>query len=494
MGDSLKVALIHPHLNHGRLDDNLALLLELNQKAARLGARIILNTEMGLSGYGFDSRAEIAPLARTVDSRAVKAFGDVAAEHGIYLALGLAERDPRSETYYNTALLLGPIGKPLAKRRKITAESKWACPGPARQPDLAETPWGRVGLLICSETYFSLLPRALALKGADLLLVPANWPPGALDPRRLWRARALENGVYLAACNRAGQDKRLDMSQARSCVMDPWGDDLLPAEEAEPGLFLAELPLHDGRLPSEAEREHRLADRKPGAYHYIYSQLNRVKDLRTYLDLPAPGLLEVHALGLSREASCQGDELWPALEALANGGSGNNIRLAVLPALSRDQVSRQMLAETAARLGLHLACQMPREDGARPMVLFPPEGEPRAWDLPEQGTAEPPTIDIGPARVGLAQAMDLLHPELALAMAKRGCDLVAASGGMLDDAQREVLAMRGLERVTLALAFRGGGLILLPAGRAPERPAPGGDGQRYLRPGPEHRAHPGKAL
>ena len=70
--------------------------------------------------------------------------------------------------------------------------------------------------------------------------------------------------------------------------------------------------------------------------------------------------------------------------------------------------------------------------------------------------------DLGPARVGLASAADLLHPELALALAKRGCDLVAAGGGRLSPEERDVLSFRSLERITLALAWRGGGLVSSP--------------------------------
>jgi hypothetical protein len=372
--------------------------------------------------------------------------------------LGLAERDPDTDIFHNSVVLLGLDGEIKARRRKITAESKWACPGPTRQLDVADTPWGKIGLLICSETYFSLLPRALALKGADLLLVPANWPPGSLDPGRLWQSRALENGVYLAACNRAGQDKRLDMKDARSYLFDPWGEDLLAGREVEPGIFLAEIPLEDGRLPSADERGHRLADRKPGFYHYIYSNLSRIKDLKTYLELPEPGLLDVHALGLEVGASCQGEELWSRLDGLPGGGNS----LVVLPALRSDRVPLSELSATADRLETHMVSLIANRDGSRAISLFSPGQPPRSWELELANAGEPPMVDLGPARVGLASATDLLHPELALAMAKRGCDLVAASGGMLAPDQQTVLGLRNLERVTLALAYRGGGLICSP--------------------------------
>lgn len=465
MQDTLKLALIHCPVEHGSLGKNRDLLLRLNQKAASRGAQIILNTEMGLSGYGFDSRAEIKPLTQLIDGEAVGDFAKLASKHQVYVALGLAELEPRNGAYFNSAILLGPDGGLQAHRRKITAESKWACPGPARQSDTARTPWGKVGLLICSETYFSLLPRTMALKGVDLLLVPANWPPGGIDPRHLWRNRALENGVYLAACNRAGIDKTLDMTEARSCLFDPWGQDRLAATPVEEGIFLAELPLRDRRLASAGERRHRLSDRKPGCYHYIYSQLNRIQNLTTYLDLPEPGTVEVHVLGLEAVAAPPGQELWGRLESLAPAAH----RLAVLPAVRADRIPPDWLAQAAESLGLNIVCQIRQNGMPNSITVFRPGKAPQWWTLPAQGAAEPPYVDIGPARVGLAPAVDLLHPELALAMAKRGCDLVACSGGLLGEEQRAVLGMRSLERVVLALAYRGGGLICSP----PEGHQPG---------------------
>jgi predicted amidohydrolase len=458
MCDSLKLALIHCPLVHGSIDENQAYLYELNQKAARLGARIILNTEMGLSGYSFDSRTEIASLTRAAADESVQAFACLAQKHQVYLALGLAEREPQTGAFFNSALLLGPDGALKARRRKVTAESKWACAGEARQDDVAQTPWGKVGLLICSETYFSLIPRSLALKGADLLLIPANWPPSGIDPTRVWRGRALENGIYLAACNRDGKDKRMDMTQARSCLYDPNGRNLLVTDPVEPGIFMAEIPLHEGRFARPRSRAVDLPERKPGFYHNIYARLNRIKDLKSYLDLPGPGTLEVAVLGSPQEEPASLQSLLAVLEDLPKNGEC----LAVLPSLKPAKDQSQQLTNLADDKRLNLAALLEENRESARISLFRPDEKPRSWRLPSSGEAEPPMLDLGPARLGLAPARDLLHPELALAMAKRGCDLVAASGGYLSREEQVVLGLRGLERVSLALAFNGGGLICQP--------------------------------
>jgi predicted amidohydrolase len=86
-------------------------------------------------------------------------------------------------------------GAIIARHRKFIAERAWATAGTTLANSIFDTPWGRVGLLICSDTYYGILPRAMAARGVNLLLVPANWPPGNLDPREVWSARARENHI-----------------------------------------------------------------------------------------------------------------------------------------------------------------------------------------------------------------------------------------------------------------------------------------------------------
>ncbi|MFH1060428.1 MAG: nitrilase-related carbon-nitrogen hydrolase [Pseudomonadota bacterium] len=454
---------MHWPVAHGRLADNRRELLRLNRRAAELGARVIVNTEMALSGYGFDSREEIAPLTETADGPTVEALADLAREHGLYLALGLAERDPLTDAFHNCALLLGPDGRVQARRRKVTAEAKWACPGPAVQDDCCDTPFGRLGLLICSETYFSLLPRLMALKGVDLLLVPANWPPGAMDPARIWRCRALENRIHLAACNRSGQDRRMDCDQARSHLFDPQGCDRLTPQPAEPGIFMARLPLEDGRLPGQ-QRRRRLAGRQPGRYHYIASQLNRIQDLTGFLGLPGPGRLAVHCLTGLGEGPLELECLVRRMPAQAD----QDRRLALLPGSLPTTTDLEGLARLAATTGVDLLFRVLTPDQGSALVHCAPDAAaPVRLSANGDQAGKPPYLDLGPARVGLATAEDLMHPELALALAKRGCDLVAVNSPRLGETQLDLLALRSLERVAVAVASPGAALISgLPQGHS----------------------------
>lgn len=186
---TLKIALLHMNVLHKQPDANRGHLIALAHQAAEEGVGIVVAPELSISGYAFISREDILPHVETETGPTLTALAEVTRKTGCYVCIGLAEMDAATGILYNSAIVLGPDGKRACRYRKINAESRWACPGDPCSDNTFETPWGRVGVLICSDSYHGLMPRVTALRGADLLLVPANWPPSGIDPRELWRAR-----------------------------------------------------------------------------------------------------------------------------------------------------------------------------------------------------------------------------------------------------------------------------------------------------------------
>jgi predicted amidohydrolase len=128
---------------------------------------------------------------------------------------------------------------------------------------LCATPWGPVGLAICYDLRFPELFRALALAGAALFLVPAQWPERRIEAWSvLARARATENEVFVAACNRVGSDDAVVFS-GRSCVVDPWGNLLVEGDDRE-RLVIAEADLRE--IPKARRYLTVYEDRRPDAY------------------------------------------------------------------------------------------------------------------------------------------------------------------------------------------------------------------------------------
>jgi predicted amidohydrolase len=124
-------------------------------------------------------------------------------------------------------------------------------------------PWGPVGIPICYDLRFPELFRAMALAGAALFLVPAQWPVTRLEAwLTLARARAIENELFVAACNRVGTEGET-VFPGRSCVVGSLGQ-VLAEGDGQEQLLVAQLDLCEVKaarcyLPV-------YGDRRPEAY------------------------------------------------------------------------------------------------------------------------------------------------------------------------------------------------------------------------------------
>lgn len=430
----MKLALIHFAAVHKQPQKNLAELVKLNRRAAESGASLILNTEMAVSGYSFQSREDIARYTETDQGPTIRAMAELAATFGIYIGIAYAERDPATDIFYNAAFFLGPDGRTIAKYHKVLTERRWARSGNANQKGVADTPWGRVGMTICADSYSGLIARTMALKAVDLLWVPANWPTaGGLDPMTIWRARALENGFYLAACNRTGKDLTLDCSGAVSCVVDPEGKTIFSGASQNSRVFLVELPLNSNGRWSGVRRLTKMQARQIDSYRPIYLQ-PWTEDFTGFYKLPEPGLLHVHCLvppdGGSR------------IEYLSHHIAGHpdpRPALWVLPPVKGDSKEKERLAALAAKHRVAIATALLSRTGLPRHVLITPGGVQRFVDktcaASSNGAFPFKILHYGPAAIAMAPVDAFAHPELATALSKLGADLVilAAESISADD-------------------------------------------------------------
>ena len=458
MSKTLRIALLHAAIAYGKVDENRQALLDMISRAAGAGAELIVAPEMALPGYSFDSREAIEPLVETIDGPTVTAVGELARLYGVYVCVGLALEEPQTGIFHNSAVVVEPTGKVACRYDKINAESRWACPGDARQDNTFETAWGRVGLLICSDSYYGLMPRVTALRGVDLLLVPANWPPTGLDPRELWRARAIENGIYLAACNRTGIDRTMDCRQAASCAVDPNGGILLDASHADSQIYTVDLPLTEkGRLDDTMRRQC-MASRCPDQYNNCYLNLRPIQNLTTFLNLPSPDILDVY--GVVPEA----DE--HPIDALLRSLDDKNAPpgLFLLPRFAYADEALTRIAEIAAKYQAGvITCR--RESNEYDCFAFPADADTQHWPLVSSTggqAADFSWIDFGSARLKPVTLDLLSHPENAVAAAKQGCDLMVTFGESLDENKRLQAGVRTIEHLAVACATPSMAGIWLP--------------------------------
>ncbi len=236
-------------------------------EAAGNGARLVIFPECALTGYCFESKAEALPHAEPIPGPSTQSIALVCGSLGVFAVVGLLEA--AGSRLFNSCALIGPAGI-VATYRKIhlpfLGVDRFTTPGD--QPFAVHDLGGlRVGMNICYDGSFPESARCLMLLGADLIVLPTNWPTGAISTAKiLIPARALENHVYYAAVNRIGVERGFDfigMSRIIGCT----GEFLAVSENAEPTILYADIE------PATARDKHRVF--MPGKY-----ELNRLKDRR----------------------------------------------------------------------------------------------------------------------------------------------------------------------------------------------------------------------
>ncbi|WGD31076.1 carbon-nitrogen hydrolase family protein [Ancylobacter sp. WKF20] len=247
-----------------RVAANLDRLADAAGRAAAGGADLLLAPEMFLTGYNI-GRAAADVVAEPVDGPSARHAAEIARTHNIALCFGYPERGPDG-AIYNAALLIDADGRQLLNFRKThlfgDLDRAMFAPGPGTA-EVVEVAGLKAGLLICYDVEFPEAVRALALNGADLVLVPtANMKP--YDPVSLYvvPARAFENELFVAYANRCGVEGELEY-MGLSCVGDPSGGNLVLAGDGEELIFADLTPeaLARGRALNTHMR-----DRRPGLY------------------------------------------------------------------------------------------------------------------------------------------------------------------------------------------------------------------------------------
>ncbi len=251
--------------------------LGLVQEAASMGARLVLFPEAFVSGYpsGLSFGTVIGKRsdagrrlwgrywesAVEVPGPATEKLAAAAREAGLYLAMGVIERDTQGSrgTLYCTLLYFGPDGRLLGKHRKLkpTAAERfiWG-EGDGSTLPVLETSLGKIGGLICWENYMPLARMAMYEQGLEIYLAPTA------DSRDSWQATlrhiACEGRCYVVGCNQyftkamypddfEGRDKLADqpevLSRGGSAIISPLGQVLTGPLFDQEGIITAELDL-----------------------------------------------------------------------------------------------------------------------------------------------------------------------------------------------------------------------------------------------------------
>jgi 5-aminopentanamidase len=272
------VAQMQPRL--GENERNLEAGLARLDEAVAAGAELLVLPECAIPGYMFGSLEEAMPFGEEIPGPTTEALEAACRRLGTHVVCGLLERE--GDLLYNAAVLVGPDGLVGSYRKThlpFLGVDRFTTPGD--ELSVFETSLGRIGVEICYDLRFPEVTRTLALRGADIVAHPTNFPMAAkVQTELITVARAAENRIFLLTANRVGKERWGEFC-GWSQIVDPFGKRLAEADETEEVLLVAEIDVEKARdkdyvIPGEYEL-YLFGDRRPGLYGALVEEMQAVK-------------------------------------------------------------------------------------------------------------------------------------------------------------------------------------------------------------------------
>lgn len=265
----MRIALVQQHATHDR-SENLARGLAAARGAIDRGAEVIAFAELAFEWFHPQHARPGGPpvaLAETIPGPTTDRLAALAREHGVVVIPNLYERDG-ARTFDTTAVidadgsLLGVTRMLHITRYEGFYETDYYAPGDRLAPVFA-TRHGRIGVAICYDRHYPEVMRALALGGAQLVVVPqagtvGEWPEGLYEAEL--RVAAFQNGYFTALVNRVGREDVLDFA-GESFVCDPDGSVVARASSQRDEVLVHDLDL--AQVERSIARRLFLRDRRP---------------------------------------------------------------------------------------------------------------------------------------------------------------------------------------------------------------------------------------
>ena len=246
--------------------------LEAVAAAARQGAQAVVFAELAFEPFypQEEARPELLGLAEPIPGETTERFARLARDLGVVIVLNLFERD--GDRTFDSSPVIDADGRLLGRTRMVHItdypcfhEQGYYTPGDSGAP-VYDTRIGRIGVAICYDRHYPEYLRALALGGAQLVVVPqagavGEWPDGLFEAEM--RVAAFQNGFFTALCNRVGEESCLTFA-GESFVCDPAGKVLARAGSLTEETLLCDLDLAE--VEASHARQLFLRDRRPELY------------------------------------------------------------------------------------------------------------------------------------------------------------------------------------------------------------------------------------
>ena len=270
----MKIACVQTDVSFKDINANLSSLEATVRNEVNQGTELTVFPECYSTGYCFDSLAEAMEFSESVPGPSTDRVAKLCVELKTNVVFGMLEKS--GDHLFNVAVLIGPDGL-IGCYRKVhlpyLGVDRFTTPGD-RPFEVFEAAGVRIGMLICYDGGFPEAARVLSIRGAELIVLPTNWPPGGSYMAEFSiNCRAMENGIYFAAVNRIGTENGFSFI-GKSRICSPVGATINSIDDASPGILRTEIDPMVARMKRivRVPGKHlidRMADRRPEMYAAI---------------------------------------------------------------------------------------------------------------------------------------------------------------------------------------------------------------------------------
>ncbi len=267
----MKIALIQRHATLNR-KDNIIRGIKALEEAVSHGAKLVVYPELSFNLFlpQYPASKRTLNLAEAIPGPTTKIFSEKAAELNVAVVLNIFEKEGRLT--YDSSPVIDADGRIVGKTRMVHIleapffqEKEYYSPGNLGA-GVFDTAAGRIGIAICYDRHFPEYMRALAIKGADLVVVPQagvvdEWPHGIFEAEL--QIAAFQNGYFTALVNRVGKEDNLTFA-GESFVTDPEGQVIARAPRGKDHILYANIDFK--KLKRCPAKKHFLLDRRPDIY------------------------------------------------------------------------------------------------------------------------------------------------------------------------------------------------------------------------------------
>jgi predicted amidohydrolase len=271
--EDITIAAVCMNVPLGEIEENLERMETFVRKAAAKGADLICFPELSITGYRLENPAGI--YAGFQPAKALERVKAMARVHGLIVLAGMVEPSDGAKPYISQ-LVAGPDGLLGVYRKTHLSPNERATYRAGRKIDVFSMKDIRFGVQLCYESHFPEISTIMALKGAEILLIPHASPRGSpAEKAESWMrhlpSRAFDNGLYVVAYNQVGDNHNGFLFPGVAIALNPAGRVMTIYRGYEEKMMLVQVTKEE----LDETRNHRMKyffpNRRPELYREIGS-------------------------------------------------------------------------------------------------------------------------------------------------------------------------------------------------------------------------------